>query len=65
MLATPDPAIKLPYRSSVRAADLLLVGSNPLEDISVLSQPEGQGLRLIIKGGRLVKNALQAAATAS
>ncbi|KAI7840056.1 hypothetical protein COHA_006187 [Chlorella ohadii] len=37
-------------------ADLLLVEGNPLEDISVLQQPE-QRLKLIVKGGRLVKDA--------
>lgn len=37
-------------------ADLLLVDGNPLEDISALQQPE-QRLKLIIKGGRLVKDA--------
>lgn len=38
-------------------ADLLLVDGNPLEDIAALQQPE-QRLKLIIKGGRLVKDAL-------
>lgn len=40
------------------AADLLLLDGNALEDISVLCQPE-QRLRLILKGGRVVKEALQ------
>jgi imidazolonepropionase-like amidohydrolase len=38
-------------------ADLLLLDGNPLEDISVLTQPE-QRLKLIVLGGRVVKNAL-------
>lgn len=38
-------------------ADLLLVEGNPLEDISVLRHPE-QRLKLIMKGGRLVKDAV-------
>ncbi|KAL4423484.1 hypothetical protein ABPG77_003617 [Micractinium sp. CCAP 211/92] len=40
------------------AADLLLLDGNPLEDVSVLWQPE-QRLRLILRGGRVVKEALQ------
>lgn len=39
-------------------ADLLLLDGNPLEDVSVLWQPE-QRLRLILKGGRVVKDALR------
>lgn len=38
-------------------ADLLLVDGNPLEDIGVLTQPQ-QHLKLIIKGGQVVRNAL-------
>lgn len=40
------------------AADLLLLEGNALEDVSVLWQPEQQ-LRLIVKGGRVVKDAVQ------
>ena len=38
-------------------ADMLLVDGNPLGDIAALQQPE-QRLKLIIKGGRMVKDAL-------
>lgn len=38
-------------------ADLLVVDGNPLEDIAVLTQPD-QKLRLIMQGGRIVKNTL-------
>jgi len=38
-------------------ADVLLVDSNPLEDLSVLAKPE-EGLRVIIKDGRVCKNTL-------
>lgn len=38
-------------------ADLLLVDGNPLEDISVLAQPS-ERLKLILLGGRVVRNAL-------
>ena len=39
-------------------ADLLLVNKNPLEDISILGEPEGAGLALIIKDGKIYKNTL-------
>ncbi|MFC6159481.1 metal-dependent hydrolase family protein [Kribbella jiaozuonensis] len=38
-------------------ADLLVVDGNPLEDIAVLTDPERR-LRLIMQGGRIVKNTL-------
>ena len=38
-------------------ADLLLIGGDPLQDISLLTRPQEQ-LRLIMKGGRVVKNTL-------
>jgi imidazolonepropionase-like amidohydrolase len=38
-------------------ADLLLVDGDPLHDISLLTRPQEQ-LRLIMKGGRVVKNTL-------
>ena len=37
-------------------ADLIVVDGNPLEDISVLSAPEGRHIDLIMKGGRIYKN---------
>lgn len=38
-------------------ADLLLINGNPLEDISILANPE-QALALIMKDGKIYKNAL-------
>ena len=38
-------------------ADLILVGGDPLQDISLLTQPHEQ-LRMVMKGGRVVKNTL-------
>ena len=38
-------------------ADLLLINGEPLEDISVLRDPENN-LALIMKGGEIVKNKL-------
>jgi imidazolonepropionase-like amidohydrolase len=40
-----------------KLADLLVVAGNPLEDIAILQKPEN--LRLIMKGGRMVKNELE------
>ena len=39
-----------------KLADLLVVEGNPLENIAVLQKRDN--LRLIIKGGRVVKNGL-------
>jgi len=39
-----------------KLADLLVVDGNPLEDISVLQ--EEKNLKIIMKGGRIVKNGL-------
>ncbi len=38
-------------------ADLLLINGNPLDDISILRDPEAN-LALIMKGGGIVKNKL-------
>jgi imidazolonepropionase-like amidohydrolase len=38
-------------------ADLLVVAGNPLENIAILQEPDN--LRLIMKGGRMVKNELE------
>ena len=39
-----------------KLADLLVVAGNPLENIAILQEPEN--LRLIMKGGRMIKNEL-------
>ena len=39
-------------------ADLLIVDGDPLTDIALVADPEAN-LRLIMKGGRIYKNALQ------
>ena len=39
-----------------KLADLLVVAGNPLENIAILQKPEN--LRLIMKGGRMIKNEL-------
>jgi imidazolonepropionase-like amidohydrolase len=39
-------------------ADLLIVDGNPLEDITLLGDPE-KNLRLIVKDGKVYKNTLQ------
>ena len=39
-------------------ADLLLVNGNPLEDINLMANPD-QNLRVIMKDGKIYKNALQ------
>jgi imidazolonepropionase-like amidohydrolase len=39
-----------------KLADMLVVSGNPLEDIAVLQKPDN--LKLIMKGGRIVKNKL-------
>lgn len=39
-------------------ADILLINGNPLEDISILTEPE-QNLALIMKDGKIYKNAVQ------
>ena len=38
-------------------ADLLLINGEPLQDLSVLSNPD-TGLALIMQGGKIVKSAL-------
>lgn len=38
-------------------ADLLVVDANPLQDVTILSQPE-RHLKLIMQGGRLIRNEL-------
>ena len=40
-----------------KLADLLVVDGDPLENIAVLQKPDN--LKLIMKGGRAVKNELQ------
>mgnify|MGYP002623719898 CR=1 FL=1 len=40
-------------------ADILVVDGNPLEDISLIEDPEAN-MKLIIKDGRVHKNALEA-----
>ena len=40
-----------------KLADLLVVAGNPLENIAILQKPDN--LRLIMKGGRMVKNELE------
>src|ERR687893_562848 len=40
-----------------KLADLLVVAGNPLENIAILQKPEN--LRLIMKGGRMIKNELE------
>lgn len=41
--------------SAGAAADLLVVESNPLEDISILAKPHGGGIAAIMKGGHFVR----------
>jgi imidazolonepropionase-like amidohydrolase len=41
-------------------ADVLLVDGDPTRELSMLTRPD-QGIRLIVQGGRLVKNALNPA----
>lgn len=54
---------RAPYRGEIGViqpnayADILLVAGNPLEDITLISNPE-KNFRLIIKGGRICKNTL-------
>jgi imidazolonepropionase-like amidohydrolase len=38
-------------------ADMLLVEGDPTRELSMLTQP-ADGIRLIVQGGRVVKNAL-------
>jgi imidazolonepropionase-like amidohydrolase len=42
-------------------ADLIAVAGNPLEDIGILDRRAGETLGLIMKDGRIVKNALPSA----
>ncbi len=53
----PYPGAKLGVIEAGAWADLLVVDGNPLEDIKVLEDPE-RNLRLIVKGGRVVKRSL-------
>lgn len=39
-------------------ADLLVVGGNPLDDVGLLADPD-KNLKLIMKDGRIYKNAMQ------
>lgn len=54
---------RAPYRGEIGViqpnayADILLVAGNPLEDITLISNPE-KNFRLIIKDGRICKNTL-------
>ena len=54
-----------PYRASVGAiergalADILVVEGNPLEDISLIADPD-RNMKLIMKDGRVFKNELKA-----
>jgi imidazolonepropionase-like amidohydrolase len=54
-----------PYRASVGAiergalADILVVEGNPLEDISLIADPD-RNMKLIMKDGRIFKNELKA-----
>lgn len=52
MWSLPSPWYQEGYR-----ADLLVVDGDPLQDISVLADP-ARRLKLIMQGGRVVKNAL-------
>ena len=40
-----------------KLADLLVVEGDPLEDIAILQKPDN--IRLIMKGGRMVKNGFE------
>ena len=53
----PYPGAKLGVIEAGAWADLLVVDGNPLEDITVLEDPE-RNLRLIVKGGEVVKRSL-------
>jgi imidazolonepropionase-like amidohydrolase len=61
LLAMSGPRNPYPGRLGVVAegalADLLVVDGNPLADIDLLARP-GDSLKLIMKDGRIVKNAL-------
>jgi imidazolonepropionase-like amidohydrolase len=39
-------------------ADILLVNKDPLEDISILGEPDGAGLAFIMKDGKIYKNTI-------
>lgn len=39
-------------------ADILLINGNPLEDISILTEPD-KNLALIMKDGKIYKNAVE------
>jgi imidazolonepropionase-like amidohydrolase len=54
----PYPA-KLGVIEEDAFADLLLIDGNPMEDISLLAKPD-KSLRLIMKDGKIYKNALHA-----
>ena len=61
LLALSGP--RSPYRGTLGVvregalADFLVVEGNPLEDVTVLERPD-ETLRLIVKGGAVVKNTL-------
>ena len=62
ILAMSGPRNPYPGRLGVieegAYADILLIDGNPLEDISILAAPE-ENLTLIMKDGKIVKNALE------
>jgi imidazolonepropionase-like amidohydrolase len=53
----PYPEAALGVIKSGAYADLLLVDGNPLEDISILTNPE-ENLDLIMKNGEIFKNTI-------
>lgn len=53
----PAPPHTTARRQEGYQADLLLVDGDPLQDIGVLADPQRR-LKLIVKGGRVVKDAL-------
>ena len=56
-IRNPYPGAKLGVIEPGAFADLLIMEGNPLEDISVMMEPE-TNLRLIMKDGVIYKNTL-------
>ncbi len=60
-MVTALSGLRCPYRAEVgrikvgAAADLLLVKGNPLEDLSIIADPE-ENFVMIMQDGKVVKN---------